>query len=104
MSEANPADSALASLDWHQSRRTQGLPTISVLIGPHALGLRSWRAWCSCRHRPLITTTTLARAAVGWLRLQIDLRDRVLDWLFSKLKSDECERLDLARMTPYDLD
>ena len=92
-----------ASLDWHQSRRAQGLPTISVLVGPNSIGLREWRAWSSHHRRPIITRMNLALAAADWLDNQVDLLNHALDWLSLKSRVEGTERPDPARMTQYDL-
>ena len=47
MADADFADSA----DHHEQRRSEGLPTISALIGPVALGQRLWRRWARQRGR-----------------------------------------------------
>lgn len=93
-----------ASLDWHQSRRAQGLPTISVLVGLNSLGFREWRAWCSHHRRPIITGASLAITAADWLAHQHDLRNRIQVWLCSNFPANGGEWPDLARMTPFDLD
>src|SRR5688572_27455800 len=42
-----------ALLDWQQARRAQGVPTVSVLVGPPGLGVRAWRAWAANRGTPV---------------------------------------------------
>ena len=97
--------SVQVTLDWHHTRRSQGLPTLSVLVGRNPIGLREWRAWCARHRRAIIAETTLARAASDWLRNLSDLGNRVQDWLIAKTREvDGIERPDFARMTPYDLD
>ena len=76
-------------LDWHQARRVQGVPTLSVLAGPIGLGVRAWRAWAGSRDSPVSQTARADAAGIisdwieqvigtGDLTARIALRDRDL--------------------------
>lgn len=93
--------STAIQLDRHEARRSQDVPTISVLVGPHELGHRLWRSWNSGKHRQVVTGSDLAALADNWLRQQADVTERARDWV---RRCQGAALPDLSRMTTYDLD
>ncbi|HSP81899.1 MAG TPA: DUF559 domain-containing protein [Myxococcaceae bacterium] len=49
---------ALQELERHQHRREQGIPTLTVLVGPPGAAASLWRRWLDSHHRPLCTVRT----------------------------------------------
>jgi very-short-patch-repair endonuclease len=71
----NPAD----QLAWHQGRRGRGVPTLTTLVGPPGLGVRTWRAWAGSR--PVAVTTSADDVARVWLTACGDLGPAAADWV-----------------------
>ncbi len=90
------------ALDWLQTRRGQGVPTVAVLAGPTGLGLRAWRGWATTRGRPVGTAsdTGLTALADAWVRCAGDPAEQARAWLAATAGPTA----DVGRMTRYDLD
>jgi hypothetical protein len=97
-------------LDWHQARRVQGVPTLSVLAGPIGLGVRAWRAWAGSRGSPVSQTARADAAGIisDWIEQVIatgDLTDAAVRWLADAAREfPETDAGRVGRMTRYDLD
>ena len=94
-------DSAATQLDWHEARRSQEVPTISVLVGPEGLGQRLWWSWNSGRNRQVVVGTELAELAGDWFRRQRDVGEHAKNWVHGCLGM---ALPDLSSMTAFDLD
>jgi len=59
----------MTHLDWHQSRREQTIPAVSVLIGEKTIAVTGWQQWCADRsHRAVWNTSTdLSEIIANWL-------------------------------------
>ncbi len=96
-------------LDRQQTRRTQGVPTLSVLAGPVRLGVRAWRAWAASRNTPAARTSGsdpagTAREWVGQVAAE-ELAATAVQWLAAATRRPTEPVADqLGRMTRYDLD
>jgi very-short-patch-repair endonuclease len=69
---------AYQMLDRHQRRREeQGIPTLTMLVGPPGRAVGLLRQWLSARHRPLCTAAvdTEAEAVRAWGELLARTRD-----------------------------
>jgi hypothetical protein len=54
-------------LDWHQSRRVSGIPTVTTLVGPTQLAVRVWRGWLKPRAVSIVrTASSLGDLAAIW--------------------------------------
>ncbi|WNG22616.1 DUF559 domain-containing protein [Cystobacter fuscus] len=53
MPSSRPEPTAPPSLERHQRRREQGIPTLTVLAGPPGAALAPWRRWLEARGQPL---------------------------------------------------
>ena len=89
-------------------RREQGLPTLSVLVGPQGLGVRDWRSWCDSQPRSFVLVRALVLNDVGsaWVRAvfeQNDIARAAGEWFCrgAGLKDDEFLPSNLTR---FDLD
>ena len=91
------------ALNWHESRRVQGVPTISVLVGPDPLGYRMWRRWNAEKNRRVVVGRDLAGATSDWLHQEVDLADYAIGWIRRNLNGAAAEFPALVRMTPHDL-
>ena len=91
--------SASALLDWQHSRRAQGLPTITVFVGPETLGVREWRTWNS-QHQRRIAVGSRLELAVREGFDSLDLTAMAASWLADKIGSQPVPE----SMTIYDLD
>lgn len=78
-----------AELDWHEQRRRQAIPTVSVLLGATAAtGSLAWRRWATHQQRPVVVLSDPATAARGWLLAaahQHDLSSMALTYLACRL-------------------
>ena len=88
-----------ALLGWQQSRRTQGLPTITVFVGPETLGVREWRTWNTQQQRRIAVGSSLALVVREGFD-SLDLSAFATSWLERKTGSQPV----LEAMTIYDLD
>ena len=57
-----------AVLDRHAFRRTSGVPTVSVLVGPVCAGWRVWRCWASSRGRSVIVAHGNEFPCIEWVQ------------------------------------
>jgi hypothetical protein len=102
-------ESVSARLTQHQRRREQGTPTISVLIGPLGVGLRSWREWAKQSGRLAVHAAVPdpSEALVEWLAASLGRDDRVdlvAAWLAGLLhRPATALAAELAGATHYDL-
>jgi len=83
---------ACAVLDRHDQTRQCGIPVISVLTGPIALGVRSVRWWMETLGRPMVLVRLEQpdpkSVVVPWvneLAAKQDLVDAAVDWLARRL-------------------
>ena len=63
-------------LDRHARRRTSGVPTVSVLVGPIGAGAGTWRRWASATRRGVVVARHDWFPRFEWLRSvaeQVDL-------------------------------
>ncbi len=70
----------MTHLDWHQSRREQAIPTVSVLVGEKMIAMTGWQQWCADRaHMAVLNTTTdLSKIIANWLT-QYATQGRLID-------------------------
>ena len=92
-------------LDWQHGRRIQGLPTLSTLVGPSALGVHEWGRWNASVPRSMLSGFNLTDIARAWLE---KIADRLADWAWDlfrgPLTSIGIEVCTAQVMTRYDLD
>lgn len=65
-----------AILDRHTVRRSDGIATVSLLVGPVGIGGRTWRGWAAATGRKVIVADPNGFPLVRWLRAvaeQVDL-------------------------------
>jgi hypothetical protein len=102
--------STTGTLTRHQARRAGGVPTITALVGPTALGHRLWRAWVGGDRRPCAIAEATEPSAflavwVGAAFAAAAPADRAVAWLASATgRAVEAMARDVERMTRYDLD
>lgn len=97
----------LGLLNWHQQRRLQGVPTVSLLVGPERLGFAHWQSWCTSVGRRSATVTNVDDLLTVWLaqiESEADLLMLAVDWLAARQTGSSVTRPNPARMTQYDLD
>lgn len=92
-------------LDWHQTRRAAGVPTVSTLAGPVGLGVREWRRWAGRAGLAVAQVDAagvepLARAWVAEVFARADPTALALSWVAGRT----AVRPDVGRLTRYDLD
>jgi len=104
------SESCSILLERHQIRRLQAVPTISVLAGPVALGVRAFRSW-NARRAAFVTQVddaTIEQTIMLWARTlaeQNNLLASAIAWLVQRTTSVESDlRLRLPFMTLQDLD
>jgi len=66
-------------LEWQHGRRIQGLPTLSTLVGPVALGVREWGGWNATVPRSVLTGFNLTEIARTWFA-QVADSHRLTEW------------------------
>ncbi len=88
-----------ALLGWQQSRRVQGLPTITVFVGPETLGLREWRTWNSQNQRRIAVGSSLELAVREGFE-SLNLTALAACWMERNTGSQPV----VEAMTVYDLD
>lgn len=99
-----------ATLDRHERRRGQGLPTVSTLAGPVGLSLNQARVWAEARGRSVVRIAVpnpdaAIDAWVARLVAENDLRQSVIAWLARRLGRPEADLGPrLRRMTPFERD
>lgn len=75
-------DPSAALLERHAVRRSGGVPTVSVLIGPPGAAGALWRRWAAAAGRPVVVASGSAFPLAEWLRRlaeRIDLPAAALD-------------------------
>ena len=63
-------------LDRHATRRATGIPTVSMLVGPIGVGVRTWRRWASSVNRRVVLANRNGFPLADWARgvaEQVDL-------------------------------
>ncbi len=94
-----------STLDWQQKRRIQGLPTLSALVGPTAVGVREWGRWNASVPRTVLSGLDLTEVARAWFWKVADrLVDLAWDVFREALTSAGSEVRIAQAMTRYDLD
>ncbi|MBX9582193.1 MAG: hypothetical protein K2X87_17955, partial [Gemmataceae bacterium] len=92
-------------LDWHQTRRAGGVPTVSVLAGPVGLGVREWRRWAGRGGLSVAQVAggdagTFAQVWVTEIFARAGPTTLALRWVAGRTAGLP----DAARLTRYDLD
>lgn len=94
------------ALDWQEQRRRQGIPTVSVLVGPVATGGMVWRRWAVQQQRAVVAVSEPFLIAQQWLRstaAQQNLPRLILEQLARRLGRDPVAfRADWQHKTPYE--
>lgn len=103
------ASATIDALARHQARRALGVPTITTLVGPVALGIRAWRGWSGPARPCAITHSTDPGTFLSeWLRAAFAgaaPTERACRWLAATTgRTIEAATHDVERMTRYDLD
>jgi hypothetical protein len=99
-----------AILQHQQTRRAQGVPTVSAFVGPLGSALRAWRRWTSADRQPhtIVTGNDLEDVLSAWVAAAfaaMPLVDRACTWLAGKTgRPPEVVTGEVGRMTRYDLD
>ena len=57
-----------AILDRHAIRRTTGVPTVSVLVGPIGAGGGTWRHWAAAAGRSVVVANRNVFPSAEWVR------------------------------------
>ncbi|QDU24246.1 endonuclease domain-containing protein [Urbifossiella limnaea] len=95
-----PTDSM--PLDRLQTRRAQGVPTVTILAGPIGVGIQAWRGWAATRGRTVRPASDADPTALvaGWAEdaFAAGLVDDATAWLAAVAGADA------DRMTRHDLD
>ena len=84
-----------AVLDRHAYRRTTGVPTVSLLVGPIGVGVGTWRRWATAKARRCRRKWSAFRS-VAWVRSvaeQIDLPRAAVQRLARRAERDPDEFL-----------
>lgn len=85
-----------AILDRHAVRRTTGVPTVSVLVGPIGAALGVWRRWAAGTRRGVIVANRQAFPSGDWVRSiaeQVDLPAAAVRCLAERAQCDPREFL-----------
>lgn len=96
-------------LNWHEGRRTSGIPTVTTLAGPTNLALRTWLKWADPRPVCVVQTARnlddLAALWAGDLLSACPGLDHVRAWLAEAARQNSRSIVsDIDRMTKYDLE
>jgi hypothetical protein len=95
-----------AILDRHAIRRTAGIPTVSVLVGPIGAGVGTWRRWAASRGRRVVVANWNLFPYAEWVRSvadQVDLPAAAVHCLARRAERDPDELLTAWRSkTPAD--
>ena len=85
-----------AVLDRHAYRRTTGVPTVSLLVGPIGAGVGTWRRWATAKGRSVVVANGNLFPSVAWVRSvaeQIDLPRAAVQCLARRAERDPDEFL-----------
>jgi Protein of unknown function (DUF559) len=85
-----------AILDRHSSRRTAGVPTISLLVGPIGAGTGAWRRWASAAGRSVVVARRDLFPRFEWVHFvaeQVDLPAAAIQYLARRAGRDPGELL-----------
>ena len=85
-----------AVLDRHAYRRTTGVPTVSLLVGPIGAGVGTWRRWATAKGRGVVVANGNLFPSVAWVRSvaeQIDLPRAAVQCLARRAERDPDEFL-----------
>lgn len=85
-----------AVLDRHAFRRTTGVPTVSLLVGPIGAGGGTWRRWATASGRSVVVANGNLFPCVEWVRSvaeQIDLPGAAVQFLAQRAGRDPDEFL-----------
>jgi hypothetical protein len=63
-----PLGDAAAILDRHAARRSTGVPTVSLLVGPVGPGSRTWRRWAAGRSQGVVAAARNLFPRAEWVR------------------------------------
>lgn len=77
----------LAPLERHQQRRRQGVPTVTVLVGPVGAAEWTWRQWFSVAESRLVNTRA-DQVVEAWLG-EAAFSDRLADAIRRRLAQEE---------------
>src|SRR5207244_2894199 len=92
--------------DRHTTRRTSGIPTISLLVGPIGAGGRTWRRWAARTRRRVVAAKGNHFPYVQWVGSvaeQVDLSVAAVHSLARRADRDADEFLAAWRVkTPSD--
>jgi very-short-patch-repair endonuclease len=95
-------------LDRQQLRRLQGIPTLSVLVGPVGVGIQTWKRWSGARPVAITPNAPLSQIVTSWTASAVTsgcLRAAAITW-YAKVTalppSDAESRW--SKMTLHDLD
>lgn len=97
-------------LDRHQIRREQGIPTVTVLVGPPGLGVQAWRNWAGRRGLSVAHVLWGDRSdlTIAWVSRAFEENNPVtmaIRWVASQTHSDPAvTAARIERMTRYDFD
>jgi len=83
-------------LDRHAIRRTAGVPTVSLLVGPIGVGCATWRRWASTTGRKVIVANRNLFPMDQWVRCvaeQVDLPAAAIRCLAQRAGRDPDEFL-----------
>lgn len=90
-----PADTATI-LDRHALRRTTGIPTVSLLVGPIGAGGGAWRRWSAAKGRSVVVAKGNLFPYAEWVRSiteKIDLPVAAVQCLAQRAERDPDEFL-----------
>jgi very-short-patch-repair endonuclease len=95
-----------AILDRHAVRRTTGIPTVSLVIGPIGAGGRTWRRWAAGTGRSVVLASRNGFPCAEWVRAiaeRVDLPAAAVHHLAERAERDRDEFLAAWRdKTPAD--
>jgi hypothetical protein len=97
-----------AILDRHAIRRTAGVPTVSLLVGPIGGGVETWRRWAAGEGRRVVVVHRNPCPYVEWVRSvaeDVDLPAAAVGCVARRLERDPDELLAAWRTkTPAELE
>jgi Protein of unknown function (DUF559) len=89
-------DDPAAILDRHSIRRSNGIPTVSLLVGSIGAGGRAWRCWATAMKRSVIVGNRNAFPYAEWVRAvaeRTDLPNAAIRHLAQRAERDPNEFL-----------